>query len=206
MSSPNICILDYGSGNVKSVFNILKHLGHEVVISNEKSVIKNSSHLILPGVGAFGSAMEKINNKIPLDCLEDQVLTCGKPFLGICVGMQVLADEGNEFKKTEGLGWISGSVNKLESYNLPLPHVGWNDLIVDKSSNIFDKLKDHKDFYFLHSYAFDVQNNQNILAYSDYGANFVSVVNKDNIFGFQFHPEKSQRAGQIMINNFLKQN
>ena len=201
-----IVIVNYGMGNFGSVANMLKKIGANYLISSDIDIIRNAEKLILPGVGAFGSAMEKINNKIPLDCLEDQVLTCGKPFLGICVGMQVLADEGNEFKKTEGLGWISGSVNKLESYNLPLPHVGWNDLIVDKSSNIFDKLKDHKDFYFLHSYAFDVQNNQNILAYSDYGANFVSVVNKDNIFGFQFHPEKSQRAGQIMINNFLKQN
>lgn len=204
MNKSKVCVLDYGSGNVKSVYNIVKHLGHDVVVSNDKLVIKSCSHLILPGVGSFGSAMEKIVTRLPLDSLETEVLQNGKPFLGICVGMQVLADEGNEFNKVKGLGWIGGSVNKLRCGNLPLPHVGWNDIIVSQNGPIFEKLKDHKDFYFVHSYAFDVDQSRHVLACTDYGNNFVSVVNKENIYGFQFHPEKSQRAGMLMLNNFIK--
>jgi len=205
LSKPKICVLDYGSGNVKSVYNILKHLSYDVVVSNEKSAIKNCSHLILPGVGSFGSAMEKIVTRLPIDCLENAVINNGKPFLGICVGMQVLADEGNEFNKFQGLGWIGGSVNKLSCGSLPLPHVGWNEIIISQHKPIFEKLKDHKDFYFVHSYVFDVDQSEHILACTDYGKKFVSVVNKDNIYGFQFHPEKSQRAGMLMLNNFIKQ-
>jgi imidazole glycerol-phosphate synthase subunit HisH len=205
LKKAKVCVLDYGSGNVKSVYNVLKHLGHNVVVSNEKLVIKNCSHLILPGVGSFGSAMKKITAQIPMDCLEHVVLNGGKPFLGICVGMQILADEGNEFSKVGGLGWIGGSVNKLSCGDLALPHVGWNDISINQSKSIFEKLKDHKDFYFVHSYAFDVNHSEHILAYTDYGNKFVSVVNKENIYGFQFHPEKSQRAGQLMLNNFIKQ-
>ena len=205
MNKPKVCVLDYGSGNVRSVYNILKYLGHDVAVSNEKSAIKNCSHLILPGVGSFGSAMEKITAKIPIDCLENSVLNGGKPFLGICVGMQILADEGNEFSKVDGLGWIGGSVNKLSCGDLALPHVGWNEITINQNMSIFDKLKEHKDFYFVHSYAFDTDHCDHILAYTDYGSKFVSVVNKENIYGFQFHPEKSQRAGQLMLNNFIKQ-
>ena len=205
LNKTKICLIDYGSGNIKSVYNVLKHLGHNALISNDKNDIKNCSHLILPGVGSFGSAMDKIATKVPIDCLENAVLNNGKPFLGICVGMQVLADEGNEFSKFKGLGWIGGTVNKLKSGELTVPHVGWNDIDIKNNSPIFDKLKDHKDFYFLHSYAFDVADSRHILAVTDYGEKFVSAVQKDNICGVQFHPEKSQRAGQLILNNFMKQ-
>ena len=199
-----ICILDYGSGNVRSVFNVIKHLGYDVEISNSKLAIKNSSHLILPGVGSYGSAMDKINEKIPLECLENSVFIDGKPFLGICVGMQVLSDEGNEFGKKEGLGWINGSVNILDSDNLPLPHVGWNDVDFKVEKSIMNGLLDNKDFYFVHSYYFEALKKENVIATTSYGKNFPSIVNKDNIYGFQFHPEKSQRAGQLILKNFIK--
>ena len=204
MSSPSICILDYGSGNVRSVYNVLKHLGHNVKVSSNKQKIKDSSHLILPGVGSFSSAMKKIRQNLPIDCIESEVIAGGKPFLGICVGMQVLAQTGYEFDECDGLGWISGSVRKLKSNNLSLPHVGWNDIEVEESHIIFNKLKEYRDFYYVHSYCFDTNDKANILAYTDYGERFAAVICKENIFGFQFHPEKSQRAGQLLLNNFVK--
>ena len=198
-----VCILDYGSGNVRSVFNVIKHLGYDVEISNSVSAIKNASHLILPGVGSYISAMNRIIKNIPLDCLENAVLIDGKPFLGICVGMQVLSDCGNEFEKKDGLGWISGSVDILKSENLPLPHVGWNNLDLKFKKPVTYGLKDNTDFYFLHSFCFKASNTDNVIATTSYGSNFASIINKDNIFGFQFHPEKSQRAGQLILKNFI---
>ncbi len=203
MKKKSVCILDYGSGNVRSVYNVVKHLGHNVVVSNNEETIKNCSHLILPGVGSFSSAMKKIKNNIPFDCLENEVVQKGKPFLGICVGMQVLADKGYEFEECKGFGWIPGCVSKLNVAELPLPHVGWNDIVIKRSSQIFDNLKEYRDFYYVHSYSFDVANDEYILASSEYGSQFNSVICKDNIYGFQFHPEKSQRAGQLLLNNFI---
>lgn len=199
-----VCILDYGSGNVRSVFNVIKHLGYNVEISNSVSAIKNSSHLILPGVGSYVSAMNKITKNIPLDSLENSVLINGKPFLGICVGMQVLSDFGNEFEKRNGLGWISGSVDTLNSKNFPLPHVGWNNLDLKVDTSLTNGLKNNTDFYFVHSYCFKASNSKNIIATTYYGSDFASIINRDNIYGFQFHPEKSQRAGQLILKNFIK--
>ena len=199
-----VCILDYGSGNVKSVFNVINHLGYNVEISNSLTAIKNSTHLILPGVGSYVSAMEKIKKNIPLDCLENSVFVDGKPFLGICVGMQVLSEFGNEFERSNGLGWIDGSVNKLKSNKLPLPHVGWNNIDLKIKKSLTDGLKDNKDFYFVHSYIFEASNPKNVIATTFYGNNFASIINKDNIYGVQFHPEKSQRAGQLILKNFIQ--
>ena len=203
MTNPSICILDYGSGNVRSVYNILKHLGHNVEVSSDKQKIKDSSHLILPGVGSFSSSMKKIREKLPIQCIENEVISGGKPFLGICVGMQVLAETGYEFEECEGLGWIAGSVRKLNSKKLMLPHVGWNDILIKQNHLIFNKLKEYRDFYYVHSYCLDVHHEENILAYTDYGEKFSAVICKENIYGFQFHPEKSQRAGQLLLNNFV---
>ena len=204
MSKTKVCILDYGSGNVRSVYNVIRHLQFDVVVSNNTKEIRNSTHVILPGVGAFPSAMKKIESRIPLATLEIEILEKGKPFLGICVGMQVLADTGTEHESFKGLGWIGGSVKKLCADSLSLPHVGWNDISITKQSQIFNGLKDYRDFYYVHSYAFDVDDKSHVLAHTEYGSNFTSVVCKDNIYGFQFHPEKSQRAGQLLLNNFIK--
>jgi len=203
MTNKSICILNYGSGNVRSVYNVMRHLGHNVLISNEEQKIKNSSHLLLPGVGSFSSTMKKIRENLPFDCLENEVISKGKPFLGICVGMQVLAKKGYEFEQCEGFGWISGSVRKLSTENLSLPHVGWNNILIENPHSIFNKLKEYRDFYYVHSYCFDAHDEGNVLAYTDYGEKFSAVVCKDNIYGFQFHPEKSQRAGQLLLNNFV---
>ena len=203
MGNKSVCILNYGSGNVKSVFNMLNFLGYNTKISNDADKIRNSTHLILPGVGAFGASMEKIMNKIPYDVLENEVVQKGKPFLGICVGMQVLADKGMEFGDHDGFGWIPGIVNKIEIKDLPLPHVGWNDIIIKKVTPLFNNINDYKDFYFVHSYVFEVKNKDYIVAQTEYGITFNSIVRKDNIYGIQFHPEKSQKAGQLLLKNFM---
>lgn len=198
-----VCILDYGSGNTKSVFNIFHSLQGNTVISNAINNIESATHLILPGVGAFGASMKKIHEQIPIDALEKEVLVKKKPFLGICVGMQVLADVGYEFGEEKGLGWIKGEVRKLEVNDLPLPHVGWNNVTVDKTSPITKEFGNNIDFYFVHSFAFIPVDKENIIAHSTYGSTFTSVIGKENIFGVQFHPEKSQRAGTLLIQNFL---
>ena len=199
-----ICILDYGSGNVRSVYNMVMKLSPNVVVSNEKDEITTASHLILPGVGAFGTSIQKIHEKLPLELLEKEVHKNRKPFLGICVGMQVLADKGLEFGEHEGLGWISGVVKRLECGDQPLPHIGWNDINITKNIPLLNGLDTIKDFYFVHSYAFSVKEREQVCAVTDYGQPFDCVVQKENIFGVQFHPEKSQKAGLRLLKNFLE--
>ena len=198
-----VCILDYGSGNVRSVFNLFARLSTEIVISNEPQEIERASHLILPGVGAFGAAMRKIRETLPLADLERSVLIDKKPFLGICVGMQVLAEHGLEFGRHDGLAWIGGVVEKLESAPLPLPHIGWNSISVRSPSRLLSGLNDETDFYFLHSYSFRPSDPQHTAATASYGVVFASVVERDNLYGVQFHPEKSQAAGLKLAKNFL---
>jgi glutamine amidotransferase len=198
-----VCILDYGSGNVKSVFNLIRSITNDVLISNNNSDLYEATHLILPGVGAFGASMEKIKKKIDLKLLKKLVFNEKKPFLGICVGMQVLADKGYEFGEHDGLGWIHGKVNQLQSKRLPLPHIGWNNVSVKNDCKLITGINSDFDFYFLHSYVFEVLNNNCAITITEYGSEFVSVVNQDNIYGVQFHPEKSQIAGKKIIQNFL---
>lgn len=199
-----VCILDYGSGNVKSVYNVVSYLKYDVVISNNPGDIKRATHIILPGVGSFGSAMEKIKALIPLDVLEKEVFNHQKPFLGICVGMQILSEKGFEHGKHQGLGWIKGNVVKLKAGSLPLPHIGWNAINIKRESPIFKQFADIRDFYFVHSYAFDVSDNTLIISETDYGQSFCSTVQFKNIYGVQFHPEKSQKAGQLLLKNFFE--
>jgi glutamine amidotransferase len=204
MSSVKICILDYGSGNVKSVYNIVSYLKCDVVISNSPDEIRDATHFILPGVGSFGPAMVRIRNTIPLEILEKEVFENKKPFLGICVGMQILAEKGFEHGENQGLGWIKGSVVRLEANGLPLPHIGWNDVDIKKESLLFKGFANIRDFYFVHSFAFAVKDKELILTETEYGNNFCSSVQLDNIYGVQFHPEKSQKAGQLLLKNFFE--
>ena len=202
MNNKLVCILDYGSGNVKSVFNLVSFLGYNVIISNKINDIKSATHLVLPGVGSFGSAMKKIKSYIPIADVENEVIYKRKPFLGICVGMQVLVDKGYEYGEHNGLGWFPGSAKKLETNSLPSLHIGWNNIIIKKDSVLFQGLNDDSDFYFVHSYAVEIDS-QHVLTETQYENYFCSSIEKDNIFGVQFHPEKSQKAGQKIINNFL---
>jgi glutamine amidotransferase len=198
-----VCVLDYGSGNLKSVYNLFASLSASVVISNRSSEIGNASHLVLPGVGAFGSTMFKIQSALSIDVLEQAVLNNGKPFLGICVGMHVMADRGTEFGDHTGLGWIPGTVRRLSGANLPLPHIGWNNVVCERSTPLLTGLEDGPDFYFVHSFAFHAANAGQVVATTEYVERFCSVIQQDNLCGVQFHPEKSQGAGVRLAKNFL---
>jgi len=202
LKQPKICILDYGSGNVKSVFNLISFLGYNTEVSNEIKDIKSSTHIILPGVGAFGAAIKKIRSKLPLNELTYEVIQNKKPFLAICVGMQVLVEKGYENGEHSGLGWLPGSVNKIVTHNHPTLHIGWNSINIKKDSVLFQELEDVNDFYFVHSYAVNTDE-MFIISDTEYGDKFCSSVQKDNIYGVQFHPEKSQKSGQKLLQNFL---
>ena len=212
-----IIIIDYGSGNIKSVYNSVKkilndyNMSIDVKVSNNLLEIKNSYKIILPGVGSFNQCMDRINKIEDLvGTLNDQVITKKKPFLGICVGMQILADYGYENKKTKGLSWIDGEVKSLKNFidhsqNLKIPHMGWNNLSVNsKTINLLHDITDEDQFYFVHSYFFDIKNKKNIICNTKYGIDIPAIINEDNIFGFQFHPEKSGSSGLKILYNWLK--
>jgi glutamine amidotransferase len=199
----SICILDYEVGNISSLENFFIKIGLNFKYSKKEKDILDASHLVLPGVGSFNVAINKLSKHISIDFLNDQVLKKKKPILGICVGMQIMGTVGHENITTKGLNWIEGSVRLIDSKKLPLPHVGWNNLLFRKNDSIFSEVKS-KDFYFLNSYYFDAKNKSNIIAYSTYGMKFPSIIQKNNIFGFQFHPEKSSYAGIEIVKDFIK--
>ncbi len=201
--TPKVCILDYGSGNVKSVFNLVAAMASDLRISNDVTAISEATHFILPGVGAFGASMAKIRDRIPLDTLEREVFEHRKPFLGICVGLQVMAERGYEFGEHEGLGWVPGIVDRLNCERLPLPHVGWNSIRMERPCRLLEQFDNDQDFYFVHSYVFRPSRSDHVAATARYGEEFCCVLNMDNLYGVQFHPEKSQKAGRILIANFL---
>ena len=192
-------------GNVGSVKNAFDFLGEEAIVSCNEEDIKSASHIVLPGVGAFKKGMENlISLRLP-DILHREVFDKKKPFLGLCLGMQLLADEGDEGGSTKGLGWISGKVQKLkvDDSKLKIPHVGWNDVTIQNKFRLFENISNPV-FYFVHSFHFVPDDASVVAAITDYGENFVSAIEKDNIFGLQFHPEKSQSAGLEIFTNFLK--
>ena len=199
-----------GLGNIvsaqQSFLKVTKenNLNFEVNISDNPNEIKNSSHIVLPGQGAFKSCINGLKN-IPrmIDSLEEAAIKNKKPFLGICVGMQLLAETGNENGIHQGLGWISGSIKKLKVNDLKLPHMGWNNVDIINDSCKMNFIQKNKDFYFVHSYFFDCFDEQNIIGTTDYGLNFPSIVAKENIYGVQFHPEKSSEQGLQLIKEFL---
>ncbi len=205
-----ITIVDYGLGNIQSAHQSFKKIitdnsiDARVLISSTPKEISNSTHVVLPGQGAFKScisSLNKINGMI--DVLNEFALNKKKPFLGICVGMQLLATDSEENGKHKGLNWIAGNIKKLPEKKLKMPHMGWNEVIPQKSAN--NKLiLDNKDYYFVHSYYFDCKNKNNIMAYSKYGIDFPSIVFKENIYGVQFHPEKSSTQGLRLIKSFIE--
>lgn len=204
-----IVIVDYGMGNCGSIANMLKHVGAEVEISSEASNIKKAKKLILPGVGAFDRAMKNLEdlNLIPL--LEEQVLQKKIPLLGICLGMQLLAEQSEEGQK-RGFNWIKGNVKKFRfdsaagNKDLKIPHMGWNFVKPKKQSPLFCELEGDARFYFVHSYCFFCENTEDQLACTSYGHEFTSIVQKENITGVQFHPEKSHKYGMRLLENFVR--
>lgn len=202
MENQLVCILDYGSGNVKSVLNSLLRLGYLAEISNNPSVIRNATHLVLPGVGSFEKSMNKIKDKLPLEILFGEI-QLGKPFLGICVGMQVFATHGTEYGNWEGLNLIENSLVDEIKTELSKPHIGWNNIKIRNKHPILHNIDDDSDFYFLHSYAFTSIDRNLVIATCDYGSEFPAVVAYKNIVGTQFHPEKSQKKGLQVLKNFM---
>ncbi len=211
MKNIRAVIIDYGSGNLHSAKKAFvkalqdNNLQGEIIVTNNSQELENATHIVIPGVGAFGDCIAGLK-AIPgmITELEKQVLEKKKPFLGICVGMQMLAEFGFEDGKYAGLGWIKGDVEKIPpAKNLRIPHMGWNNLRSKKTSKLLDGFKGNEDVYFVHSYYFNTAND-NIVAVTDYGHELTAIVEKDNIMGVQFHPEKSQQNGIKLIGNFLK--
>ena len=205
----NVAIVDYKSGNISSVINSFKEVVQDKVkieVTSDINKIKSSDKVVLPGQGSFKSctdALKGINGLV--ETLNEFAIDNKKPLLGICVGLQMFADTGYEEIETKGLGWISGKVTKIENQNgkYKLPHIGWNEINILKDSRIFKDIKDKSHMYFVHSYEF-VPNDKNIVsATTDYSSNHVCAVEKDNIFGTQFHPEKSDKIGLKIIDNFI---
>jgi len=205
----NVTIVDYNSGNISSVINSFKEVAQDKVnieVSSDLNKIKSSDKVVLPGQGSFKSCVDALNKIDGLtETLNEFAITIKKPLLGICVGLQMFADVGYEETETKGLGWISGKVSKIDNQNgkFKLPHIGWNQINIVKESKIFQNIENNSHMYFVHSYEF-IPNDKNVIsATTDYSSNIVCSVEKENIFGTQFHPEKSDKMGLKIINNFI---
>lgn len=197
-----IAIIDYGMGNVSSVQKALNKIGLMSKITADREEIINSTHVILPGVGSFNQAMKNLHKRGLVDVLNEVVVENKKPFLGICLGMQLLADLGLEDGETQGLGFIKGVVKPIINHELPIPHMGWNEIQVRKD-DFFVNIQDNN-FYFVHSYCFEVEDESDIAATVEYGHLITAAVQKNNIFATQFHPEKSQSEGLEILKSFFK--
>ncbi len=215
--SKTIAIIDYGSGNIRSAAKAFEHvialenLSYEIVIENSASGVLKADKIVLPGQGAFADCIHNLND-VPdmISALQRKVLEDKTPFLGICVGMQLLADQGKEHGTHQGLGWIGGEVIPLQktTNDMKIPHMGWNDLVLDQPEHfLLRSIKSASDlekhFYFVHSFMFDCKDKGHLLAHTHYGQNVAAMIAKENIIGTQFHPEKSQNAGLNLIKDFM---
>ncbi len=197
-----IGIIDYGLGNLKSFSNILKRLDSEFLILQHNKDFDKCSKFILPGVGSFDEAINKLKSKDYFENLEFQIINKQKKILGICVGMQIFLDKSEE-GSLKGLGWVSGEVKKFSNQNFRVPHIGWNKLKVQKKNELFKNLI-NPEFYFLHSYYCQLNNLDQSISLTNYSIEFCSSFVYRNIFGIQFHPEKSHENGIQLLNNFIK--
>lgn len=199
-----IGVIDYGAGNLRSVMKALKYIGADCDIVTDANDLKNCVAMILPGVGAFASAVQKLKEKNFFDEIKHQA-NDGKPLFGICLGMQLLLEKSYEFGETEGLGLISGTVERLDDKNgtLKIPHMGWNCLKKNVKTPLLNGIEDGDYFYFVHSFA-AVTDSENVCAYSDYGDYFPAAICRNNVFGTQFHPEKSGEKGLLILKNFIE--
>ena len=206
-------IIDYNSGNLRSAEKSFQLMSEElnlgkVKVSNKPEDVVNADRVVLPGVGAFADCKHELSSIMGLyEAIEAHVKT-GKPFMGICVGMQMMATCGHEHGYHEGFNWIKGDVKIMEpnDKNLKIPHIGWNNLNILNSHPVFNNINENDHVYFVHSYHFEVENNNNLLANVDYGGKITAAVAHENIIGTQFHPEKSQSVGLQVIKNFLQWN
>ena len=205
----NVTIVDYNSGNISSVINSFKEVAKDKVnieVTSDLKKIKSSDKVVLPGQGSFKSCVDALNGINGLvDTLDEFAINDKKPILGICVGLQMFADVGYEEIETKGLGWISGKVSKIDNQNgkYKLPHIGWNQINIIKDSIIFKDIENNFHMYFVHSYELVPNDKSVVSATTNYSSNIVCSVEKENIFGTQFHPEKSDRIGLKIIDNFI---
>ena len=197
-----IAIIDYGIGNLESVLNAFKTLGFEAKITSNKDEILNASKVVLPGVGAFGDAIDTFRAR-GFEPVIHEVVDKGTPLLGICVGMQMLFDYSYEFGVHKGLGLLQGNIVKFTNTSLKVPQIGWNNIEFSENENpIFKGIKDNSYVYFVHSYYLDAAKKEDISAYTTYGVRYASAVHKGNIYATQFHPEKSGEIGLKILKNF----
>ena len=205
----NVTIVDYNSGNISSVINSFKEAAKDKVnieVTSDLNKIKSSDKLVLPGQGSFKSCVDALNSISGLvDTLNEFAINDKKPLLGICVGLQMFADIGNEETQTKGLGWISGKVSKIDNKQgkFKLPHIGWNEIHIVKKNQIYKGIENKSHMYFVHSYEYIPEDKNVISATTDYSSKIVCSVEKENLFGVQFHPEKSDKTGLKIIGNFI---
>lgn len=200
----NVGIIDYGMGNIGSVARALSLLGATPVVMDTPAAFDQVNRVVLPGVGAFSSAMSNLEARGWVDAIDRHVRRGGMPLLGICLGMQLLADEGEENGPTKGLGLIAGRVVPFSTSTVQrVPHVGWNAVVAPHGTGLLEGIPTGTDFYFVHSYVFAAANTNDVVAVSNYGGEFTAVVTSGNVCGTQFHPEKSSRAGARLLKNFL---
>ena len=200
-----IKIVDNKMGNLRSVYNAFNAIEQPAVIVHDPAELRDADAVILPGVGAFGDAITNLKEMGWLDALEEEVRSKQKPFLGICVGMQLLAANGTEHGLFKGMGWIPGRVERLQPPDPQhrIPHIGWNDVHFVKQDGLFSGLGDAADFYFVHSYALVPEDSDHVSATCTHGVEFTAAVERDNIYATQFHLEKSQNAGLTVLRNFV---
>jgi len=201
----DVLIINYGMGNLRSVSNAFLALGCEVRISDSPRDLRDAGRIVLPGVGAFGDGMTNLERGGWIEELERAVLHGGRPFLGICLGMQLLASTGTEHGVRPGMNWIPGVVERLrEREETRVPHIGWNDVTFDGASRLYSGIEDPGTFYFVHSYVLVPEDPGVVTGWCRHGTRFAASIEKENIFAVQYHPEKSQKTGLAVLNNFLK--
>ena len=206
-----ICIVDYGMGNLQSVANALEAIGAKAQISSDPAVLRAADKLILPGVGAFGEAMARLRERDLINPLDEEVKELHKPILGICLGMQLLADVSFEHGEHRGLGWIPGEVRRIdaagprthEGHALRVPHIGWSAVVTHGRSALLEKMPPEPTFYFVHSFQLVAKDPAVVTGTCDYGGPLTAVVEHGHVLGTQFHPEKSQKAGLQLLRNFV---
>ena len=203
----SIVIVDYNMGNLRSVQKSFLRNDCNAIVTNDHEMIIDADKIVLPGVGSFPDAMKELSNLGLVEILNESVVKNKKPFLGICLGMHLMANLGYEKIRTKGLGWIDAGIVKFDfgktNNILKVPHVGWNSVSLEHNCLLYDGVPNNSDFYFVHSYHFDL-NEDIATGTTDYGYQFISSIARDNLFGFQFHPEKSQDVGSKIIRNFIE--
>ena len=199
-----VAIIDYDAGNIKSVQKAIEYLGEDVIITRDPEVILNASRVILPGVGAFGDAMEKLHKYNLVDVIKE-VVKREIPFLGICLGLQLLFERSDEIPGVQGLGILKGEIKRIpDNGELKIPHIGWNSLSFPNKGRLYDGISEESYVYFVHSYYLDAEDKNIVVATTEYGTTIHASVEQGNVFACQFHPEKSSSVGLKIIDNFLK--